>query len=218
MKINEESLNQLLKRKYTLKKYINYSRKFYGTFDPGFYLYRLLIEFPGKYLSDAHIELVYITLKSWNIGSQKVKLIEYKKFNSRLSAQKELLQFLRGKRIELLNDEEFIEVFKDIKGLYSSLKISTGNTRLIKFSQALHFLLPDLIMPVDGEYTLKFFYGNSLMNDKIQYEDFLDIHKILHYVAAEYELKNYLDDSWNKNIPKVFDNAIAGFVKNILKR
>ncbi len=218
MKINEESLNQLLKGKDRLKKYIDYSSKFYKAYDPKLYLYRMLIEFPGGYLSNAHIELVYTTLISWNIGSHKEKLIEYKNFHKKLLGLKEFFQHLRRKRIELLSDVEFIEVFKDIKESYASLKFSTGKMSLIKFTQVLHFLLPDLIMPVDIEYTLKFFYGNSRINYKIQYEDFLDIHKILHFVAAEYELKNYLNNSWNKNIPKIFDNAIAGFVKNNFKK
>lgn len=68
-------------------------------------------------------------------------------------------------------------------------------------------------MPIDRKYTLSFFYNKTSVNYKTQYYDYCEIQKVLHCVSLRYKLSDYLDQKWNMNIPKTFDNAIIGFVR-----
>ena len=213
MKIKEESIVELFKKKSTFKKSLNHTSKFYRQYDPGLFLYKLLLNFSGEFLCDEHIELIYTTLIAWNMNSRGAKLCGYNKFRTMLLKKKDLLQELRSKYIEKLSNEEFVEVLEKIKKLYSSLKISDTKTQLISFSKTIHFLLPNLVMPIDRKYTLSFFYNKTNVNYKSQYYDYCEIQKVLHCVSLRYKLSDYLDQNWNLNIPKTFDNAIIGFVR-----
>lgn len=213
MRIKETFLVELFKKKSKLKKCLNHTNKFYRPYDPGLFLYKLLMNFSGEFLSDNHIELVYTALIAWNMNSRGAKLCGYKKFRNRLLKESNLLQELRSLYIEKLSNEEFVKVFKKIKKLFSSFEISDTKTQLISFSKTLHFLLPNLIMPIDRKYTLKFFYNRNNINYNTQFYDFCEIHKILHCVSLRYNLADYLDQNWNRNIPKIFDNAIIGYVR-----
>ena len=213
MKIKEESIVELFKKKSTFKKSLNHTSKFYRQYDPGLFLYKLLLNFSGEFLCDEHIELIYTTLIAWNMNSRGAKLCGYNKFRTMLLKKKDLLQELRTKYIEKLSNEEFVEVSEKIKKLYFSLKISDTKTQLISFSKTIHFLLPNLVMPIDRKYTLSFFYNKTNVNYKSQYYDYCEIQKVLHCVSLRYKLSDYLDQNWNLNIPKTFDNAIIGFVR-----
>ncbi|MBI3194208.1 MAG: hypothetical protein HYZ34_07055 [Ignavibacteriae bacterium] len=212
--MKEESLIQLFKKKSTLKKSLDHTNRFYRPYDPGLFLYKLLMDYSGEYLSDYHIKLIYTTLIAWNMNSRGAKLFGYKKFRNGILKIRNLFQDLRSLYIEKLSSQEFEETFIKIKKIYSSLKISKTKTQLISFSKTLHFLLPNLIMPIDRKHTIKFFYNRRNINHNTQFNDFYAMHKILLCVSLRYNLKDYLDQNWNRNIPKIFDNSIIGYVRN----
>lgn len=213
MKIKEILLKKLIKNKRTFQRSLNYTKTFYRPYDPGLFLYKYLLNYSGRYLSDEHIELVYTTLIAWNMNSRGAQLNDYKIIRKMLQKNESVLCKLRYIFIENLNREEFSKVLNEIEELFSKWKISKTKTQLISFSKTLHFLLPNLVMPIDRKYTLKFFYNKTGINYKSQYYDYCEIQKVLHRTALEYKLSDYLDQNWNLNIPKTFDNAIIGFVK-----
>jgi len=76
--------------------------------------------------------------------------------------------------------------------------------RLVSNSKVMHFVLPDLVMPMDRENTLRFFFGNTGESPS----RFLDIMDCSYHVARKIDLRRFLDKKWNQSITKVVDNAI----------
>ena len=89
--------------------------------------------------------------------------------------------------------------------------------RIVGVSKALHFLLPDLIMPIDSSYTMPVIYGyNRYSNDREkETKDFIHIFRKTVEIAQRLNLSpSDIDgDGWNTSIPKLIDNAIIGYDK-----
>ena len=103
-----------------------------------------------------------------------------------------------------------------LKKLFRDLTlVATGKPPLVTFSKALHFFLPDLVVPIDRKYMLNFFNGNVNINQNAenQLRLFCAIQKEFLSFAATHNLSEYIDDRWNLSIPKEMDNMIIGYMK-----
>ena len=105
-----------------------------------------------------------------------------------------------------LPDDQFKreEIFKNIK-------LVKTNSPLVTFSKAIHFLLPNLVAPIDRKYTINFFYGNAQLQNDNQFKIFRELFSKFWVLSKKYDLKSYKDPIWNKNTPKILDNAIIGY-------
>lgn len=56
-----------------------------------------------------------------------------------------------------IDETEKEEIKKDLRDVFLNLKVMESNARLVGNSKALHHLLPELVPPVDRQYTVKFF-------------------------------------------------------------
>ena len=67
-------------------------------------------------------------------------------------------------------------------------------------------------MPIDRTYTLRFFYNNTNVPQKIakQFEKHNQIFLAANLFAQKHNLTQYLDTKWNLNKPKIIDNLIIG--------
>jgi len=86
--------------------------------------------------------------------------------------------------------------------------------RIVGVSKILHFLLPDLAMPIDSKFTLDYFYSYNKIDKDPQaefntfYEVLLNSHKIIDRLRITMEAVD--GNGWNTSIPKLIDNAIIG--------
>ena len=230
MKIKLEKFNKILTDEKELKKVIEKTKKEYRPFDPGQYLYNLLLNKRGKIdiFSDEYLELVYTTLIAWNMNGRGAKLNDFELFKKSIRENKERINGLKKYRIEELNEENKENVLDIIKELFEKLdlvgKSWTGNkikSKLVTFSKTLHFLLPNLLVPIDRRYTLDFFYSNKMVptnpdlkkNDEKQLVIFNELFRKFCELSQSYNLRKYIDSKWNANIPKIMDNAIIGYGK-----
>src|SRR2546421_6016081 len=103
-------------------------------------------------------------------------------------------------------------------GVISKLRIGTGLTKIVAGSKALHHVLPDLILPIDREYTIRFFFHHKSLSqgDEIA---FLEMFPYFHRIAKECrdQIKARTGRGMNTSATKVIDNAIVGFVLTRLK-
>ena len=212
MKLKENNIINLFKSDSSVNKCIVHTNKYYRPYDAGKYLYNMLQKYSGAFLDEDHIQLIFVTLNAWGMNSRSAKLYDYETFRRSLKKERKLLLKLRTINISDLDNVEFEIVFKQLHKLFESLKISKTKTRLVAFSKTLHFILPNLVMPIDGKYTIRFFYNTNNVNYKTQFYDFIEIHKMLRCISLRYKLNKYVNNSWNANIPKILDNAIIGYV------
>jgi hypothetical protein len=87
--------------------------------------------------------------------------------------------------------------------------------KIVGVSKALHFLIPDLVMPIDGKFTMTYFYGyNKYYNEpEKEFEIFEDIFNKTEKIVAKLNLNNddLKEEGWNTSVPKLIDNSIIGF-------
>ncbi len=161
-----------------------------------------------KFLKDEYnIELLYATLVSWDMNSRGAKMKDFSDFKSNIQSNIDTFISLEKKSKNILTTD-----LKDIQelltSLYNGLSLMVTNQRLVSNSKLLHFLFPDLLMPMDGKNTLLFCYGNTSES----------IHKYLDILGMSFDIARKEidwttivvndDKLWNRSIPKVIDNAI----------
>jgi len=103
-----------------------------------------------------------------------------------------------------LNKIDFLKVKEILGKLYDNLSLMETKGKLVSNSKMMHYLLPDLVIPMDRQNTLNFFFGNTNESK----EKFLDIIECTYYITQEINLSKFLDDEWNQSVPKIIDNAI----------
>lgn len=150
------------------------------------------------------IELIYATLVSWDMNSRGAKIKYFDDFFENIRGNKR--KFLQLSNLKLYEISDIEKVKSNIEDLYSKLNFMISNARLVANSKLMHFILPDLVMPMDRTNTLMFFYGNTNESKN----KFLRIFECSWHVAKDTDLSKYLDSEWNQTIPKIIDNAIMG--------
>ena len=190
----------------------------YRPYDPGWYLYRELNQKREKLdiFNDEFIELIYVTLSSWNMNTRAAKLAEFNAFKELLRGNKELILSLGKFRIEGLTESETEKVLGVMEQLFYNLKdLCHQESKVVTFSKCLHFLLPNLIVPVDRKYTLAFFgYKYNIPKElPKQFELYQNLFLAFTELSHNFDLKKYSKSRWNENIPKVLDNIIIGYQK-----
>jgi hypothetical protein len=112
--------------------------------------------------SDRLIELAYATLRSWGMHRMgervATKLTEYPVFRDAVRALIKPAAALSNRRITELSEEDLGIVVGQPAVLVERSGISASGSPLVANAKMLHFLLPDLVPPIDRTYTGRFFY------------------------------------------------------------
>jgi hypothetical protein len=125
------------------------------------------------------------------------------------------LRKLEGLRIEGISLKDVNRTADMIWSIIWDLRVGIGNTKIISGTKALHYLLPDLVPPIDREYTVQFFFKNknAVQGDATkQREAFLVMYP--HFAAigrtCTEQIVSRLHGGMNTSVTKVIDNAIVG--------
>lgn len=116
-----------------------------------------------EFLSKRHIELVYATLTAWGMHRMgdpertKTKLADWDLFSGSILAEKDALQQFRGARMLEMSEANYADQLLALKSTYHRLRLSVSNATVVVNSKALFHLLPDLIPPIDRQYTIRLF-------------------------------------------------------------
>jgi hypothetical protein len=169
-----------------------------------------------NYLLDDNMiyALLHKTLEKWNMNQQGAKLASVDTIQKSILSERHNLVKLYNYQLHCLNKKQvFSEVLPMISNVFHNLKIMASQSKLVGVSKALHFLLPDLVTPVDNKYTLFFFKKSSGKNK--EFNTFEDVFIKTYRITDSLLLKeNDFDGKhWNTSIPKLIDNAIIGFYK-----
>jgi len=187
-----------------------------GNFDyregPDLYFYRKLVSMRRSKniddlfddAEDRYIETMYATLASWNMNSRGAKMKYFDDFKLDILQNRRSFVELSNYALDDLSVEDYRKVREIASEIYGNLSLMRTSGRLVSNSKTMHFILPDLVMPMDRENTLNFFYGNTSESPK----KFMDIMDCVYQIAQKADLRRHLDKKWNQSITKVIDNAI----------
>lgn len=182
---------------------------------PDLYFYKKTMELRrNKHLSelfsesDRFLELIYATLVAWDMNSRGARMKYFDEFKSSILQNRERFIQLSSCRLESLSDGAFGEAKMRIGQIYDNMHVMLSGGRLVSNSKVMHFILPDLVMPMDRQNTLTYFFGNTNESEG----NFLKIFGYSHEIAKKVDLSQFLDEEWNLSAPKVIDNAIISRV------
>jgi len=179
---------------------------------------------------DRFFETLYATLTAWGMhrmGRGQTKLVPFGVFRRSFIAQKLAIRKLETLEIDQIPSDRIGHVSAKLWDIIENLRVGIGSTKIVAGSKALHHLLPELVPPIDGKYTLRFFYGQRETGlNQGDRTAFLEIYPHFCRVASA-RSKNIqkhvaegiaLDGSMNTSKTKVIDNAIVGFVLRKLRK
>ncbi|MGB2589898.1 MAG: hypothetical protein WBG02_05520 [Candidatus Acidiferrum sp.] len=87
----------------------------------------------------------------------KTKLTNWLPFHTSLATQTKELQRFKSLRMSELSEAEYSAAILRLKTHYASLKLSVSDATIVVNSKAFHHLFPELIPPIDRQYTIRFF-------------------------------------------------------------
>jgi hypothetical protein len=160
--------------------------------------------------------LVHSTLEKWNMNQRRAKLSPVSNLRRSLMENRTDLVKVYKHKLHLLNSERMPPGLIDLlERLFCNLEVMDSKRRIVGVSKTLHFLLPDLVMPMDGKFTMLYFYGYNKFSNNIEgeFKTFKDIFMNTVEIASRLNLSEGDVDGvgWNTSIPKLIDNVIIGF-------
>jgi hypothetical protein len=162
-------------------------------------------------------EMVYAVLVSWGMHRMGggPQMNEFEIFEKSLSEHLPIIQSLNEKNIRDITENEF----NCLEAVFENLNAMRSNRKIVAFSKILAHYLPDIISPVDNEYTLRFVFGRPRIPDAWdQFGLLRDIHFNLikkvatheHFIQAANLWLDNPEFPWDTSFPKIIDNLIIG--------
>ncbi len=206
------SLTKVFSHSTEIKKYLRKVKN--HPYFPAYYLYDTLMGLPkAKRYSDEHLFTLYATLAAWGMNSRGARLAEFGIFKKSILVHREKIEQLSI--LKLQNVKNHSEISDNIRFLFDKLKlVEKGKRKLVTFSKTMHYLAPNLLMPVDGQKILMFFYNNANIpkEDEKQLAIYFNIFDeyTSFYEKRKDVLQSYKENkiAWKRTIPKIIDNLI----------
>lgn len=157
---------------------------------------------------------IHRTLEEWDMNKRGARLTSLDNLKDSVVTYRE--SFVELYEYKLYDDiyDDMTTIKKIVERIFCNLKVMESKRRIVGVSKALHFLLPDLIMPIDSKYTMTAFYGYNKYQSsaKKEFEDFWEIVEKTYEIAERLELRPEDADGelWKLSVPKLIDNAIIG--------
>lgn len=165
-----------------------------------------------------HIYDMYESLRvEFGMGKRSAKLVPAVEFFSSIQGHKAVIVGLTNYRMDCIVPGTVPQDLLDaLEQLFYGLRVVPPNKplKLVAVSKTLHFLLPNLVMPVDGASVLRFLRkGPVPQKINKQFDLLIEVFNKYIELAAQLGLKSNNGDGnwWNISVPKRIDNAIGGF-------
>lgn len=179
-------------------------------------------------------------LASWGMhkmgdpDNTKAKMVEFDNFKQSILTQRSRLHQFIALRMESYTEEQYEECLDELHDIYCALKVSISDATIVAHSKTLAHILPNLIPPIDRQYTIRFFTQDnkdfftnsgkfSSVNLPSGLEDqFMAFKKYSRRIKALFDRCNHQlfsieKNTFNTSYPKIMDNLIISFVKDVPK-
>lgn len=174
----------------------------------------------GELLADEQFfEYVYAVLPSWGMhrmGKQAAKVGDFDAMVESFRSCASVIERLWDLHISHVPEGAVDDVAEQIWSVLSALRVSTSATRVVAGSKAFHHVLPDLVPPIDRQYTFQFFTGQKAVttgDERAFLEWFPYLAEIGRRAAAGIQEAVDRGGFMATGVAKVIDNAIIGFIQ-----
>lgn len=154
------------------------------------------------------------TLLAWGIGRRASRLVPEDDFADALRSAQPAIADLEALTIETLNTAD--DVAEQLWATIEALGVVTNQAKLVAGTKTLHHLLPDLVVPMDREWTGTFFqlhlpeWQDAASQRRIYLMTFGQFAHIARLVRPQ---RFVTGDRWRTGPAKILDNALIGFCK-----
>lgn len=220
LKLNEKNIKHFLsasKGKNVKQLTINMNSKFSG---PSFYFYKKTIEkirkndYSSLFEDEQFFEYMYSTLACWGMHrmDKNTRMIDFDAFKCSILMNKTDLVRLSK---EKLMDANIDLLEPTLLRIFDSLRIMARAEapKFVAHSKIMHFLLPDLVPPMDKGQIFRFFSKTKNLDKKNEKTVFIELVKQFKKIATNFRLsdKDIVVDTWDLSIPKIVDNMIISY-------
>lgn len=218
----KKKVNEILKRKCEYHKEFYEIQIFSG---PSRYFHKKTIKLRKKIKRKdfnvdsktcvAYLESIYATLVSWGMhrmGKGGPKMVDFDEFKKSIKGISSDIQCVWDKKLQDLSED----ILCKLKDIFKEIKIMKTNRNLVGNSKVMAHLFPDLVPPIDREYTLLYLKGSR----NVPKNEWVLFSKMLLYFfkplasnkgfkkKAKVWKKNKNSFPWDTSIPKIIDNLV----------
>ncbi len=159
-------------------------------------------------------EYAYATLASWGmhrLGERGAKMQDFDSFKESIHSCRSELLNLDGLALERLQPDQMNQTQKVLQTIFHKLKIMKTDSKIVGTSKTLHFILPELVVPIDREYTLPFFKKH--LTPKNEETVFAELFKMFVEISQRLKLgkSHFETEQFQPSVAKLIDNAIVGY-------
>jgi hypothetical protein len=136
---------------------------------PSLYFHRRSLETRGDPISQIHLECIYATLASWGMhrmgrgGSKMGPFEEFRKSVEAVQPEIRAAQRLDYRRMREAD-------WGILERIFRSIKIMASRTSLVGHSKVMAHMAPNIVPPIDREYTLRYLRGTTNIRNSLNGE------------------------------------------------
>lgn len=160
---------------------------------------------------DSFISSLHSTLRSWGIGKRASRLAPITEFARVLRSHEPQLRPLNSLSIQ----DPDLDIDMAIDHLWrfiDTTKIVENRAKVVAATKTLHHLLPDLVPPMDREWTGRFFEWSLNDFQGRQHQIFEEGYRVFHDIAVRTQPSRYVAEGWRTSTTKLLDNAVIGYM------
>ena len=147
------------------------------------------------------------------MGPGNTRLVDFSSFVETIRSMQLPIQELSRFTLFGLKSNEIAGATERLWAVIGGLSIGPGSTKIVAGSKVLHHLLPELVPPIDRQYTIRFFFHHKNMNrgDQLAFEE---IYPRFYEIATRCrgKIDARVGRGINTSTSKDIDNAIVGYV------
>jgi hypothetical protein len=197
-----------------------YSDAIFG--GPSYFFHRKALDMAAEDDCAGFSEAAYAMLASWGMhrmGPRGSKMRDYGPFAASIADLWPSMMQLRQKSPELINDQDW----QTIRGIFFDLRVMQSKSSLVGNSKVMAHALPNLIPPVDRQYTLTFLFGNGNIDNGLENEWAMlrnalkgFFYPLLMEASFTEKVGEWMRNerfSWDTSPLKIIDNLLIGYVR-----
>lgn len=177
-------------------------------------------DLPGD---QGHLEYVYATLASWGMhrmGKGGPKMHDFDVFRESAEPLAALIREGQSFTPQAMGPQQW----ENLETIFRRIKVMKSGITLVGNSKAMHHMMPNIVPPIDREYTLRYLQGNKNIARDLDREWQLMREVLSEFFFpiasdAKFEAKagawtaNPTKYPWDTSLMKVVDNLVIGSQK-----
>ncbi len=190
---------------------------------PSLYFHQRALATRHPPVSFTHLEYVYATLSSWGMhrmGRGGSKMQSFDTFSQSVEPLKDRIAEAQSFDFHEMSDMKWAV----LEEIFQGVKVMASGTTIVGNSKVMHHMLPNVIPPIDREYTLWFLHGNTNIKNDLQNEwilmkeiiseFFIPVasDRAFHSKARRWMARSE-DYPWDTSVFKAVDNLVIGSKK-----